>query len=234
MIESRALERTWQREPQIIYVHLSGPFPTRIWLPPFSEPVGSDAPSDVARVNAIGMAIAGARGRSQVGADTSRRRSMRGIPATSTTRRTSRTSPRSGPRPRCSSATPTCSLGDFAEHARARPQSCIPPWPLRCGACAMPWSMETASSPCSSAAMQESLLLNRYRAGRDQDCTRHESAVLVHRCRSSASRRCRTVAAARVRRRACRNHRRSDDRRRHLPRRHLDRFDRSGIRGDGA
>src|SRR5262249_1001906 len=46
MIESRVLEHTWRQwEPQIIYVHhQSGPFPTRIWLPPFSEPVGSDAP----------------------------------------------------------------------------------------------------------------------------------------------------------------------------------------------
>ena len=46
MIESRAIEHTWRQwEPQIIYVqHQSGPFPTRIWLPPFSEPVGVEAP----------------------------------------------------------------------------------------------------------------------------------------------------------------------------------------------
>ena len=38
MIESRVLEHTWRQwEPQIIYVHhQSAPFPTRIWLPPFS------------------------------------------------------------------------------------------------------------------------------------------------------------------------------------------------------
>ena len=61
MIESRVIEHTWRQwEPQIIYVHhQSGPFPTRIWLPPFSEPVGIDAPPIVAReVNMIGMAIA--------------------------------------------------------------------------------------------------------------------------------------------------------------------------------
>jgi hypothetical protein len=61
MIESRVIEHTWREwEPQIIYVHhQSGPFPTRIWLPPFSEPVGVDAPPVVAReVNMIGMAIA--------------------------------------------------------------------------------------------------------------------------------------------------------------------------------
>src|SRR4029079_5375384 len=61
MIESRVIEHTWREwEPQIVYVHhQSGPFPTRIWLPPFSEPVGVDAPPIVAReVNMIGMAIA--------------------------------------------------------------------------------------------------------------------------------------------------------------------------------
>jgi zinc carboxypeptidase len=61
MIESRVMEHTWRQwEPQIIYVHhQSGPFPTRIWLPPFSEPVGSDAPFLMSReVNMIGMAIA--------------------------------------------------------------------------------------------------------------------------------------------------------------------------------
>jgi hypothetical protein len=61
MIESRVLEHTWRQwEPQIIYVHhQSGPFPTRIWLPPFSEPVGIDAPFIMSReVNMIGMAIA--------------------------------------------------------------------------------------------------------------------------------------------------------------------------------
>ena len=61
MIESRVLEHTWRQwEPQIIYVHhQSGPFPTRIWLPPFSEPVGVDAPFLMSReVNMIGMAIA--------------------------------------------------------------------------------------------------------------------------------------------------------------------------------
>jgi hypothetical protein len=61
MIESRVIEHTWREwEPQIIYVHhQSGPFPTRIWLPPFSEPVGVDAPPIIAReVNMLGMAMA--------------------------------------------------------------------------------------------------------------------------------------------------------------------------------
>ncbi len=61
MIESRVLARTWQEwEPQIIYVHhQSSPFPTRIWLPPFAEPVAPRVPALMSRqVNTIGMAIA--------------------------------------------------------------------------------------------------------------------------------------------------------------------------------
>jgi len=72
MIESRAIEHYWRQwEPQIIYVHhQSGPFPTRIWLPPFSEPVGANAPYLMSReVNMIGMAIAkGLEEHGQVGA----------------------------------------------------------------------------------------------------------------------------------------------------------------------
>jgi hypothetical protein len=72
MIESRVLEHTWRQwEPQIIYVHhQAGPFPTRIWLPPFSEPVGIEVPPVIAReVNMIGMAIAkGLDERNQPGA----------------------------------------------------------------------------------------------------------------------------------------------------------------------
>lgn len=72
MIESRVLEHAWRQwEPQIIYVHhQSGPFPTRIWLPPFSDPIGTDAPYLMSReVNMIGMAIAkGLEEHGQVGA----------------------------------------------------------------------------------------------------------------------------------------------------------------------
>jgi hypothetical protein len=61
MIESRVIEHAWRQwEPQIVYVHHQvGPFPTRIWLPPFSEPVGIEAPAVIAReVNMLGMAMA--------------------------------------------------------------------------------------------------------------------------------------------------------------------------------
>ena len=73
MIESRVLEHFWRQwEPHIIYVfHQTAPFPTRIWLPPFSEPVGLHAPPIVSReINMIGMAIAqGLDQRGQVGRD---------------------------------------------------------------------------------------------------------------------------------------------------------------------
>ena len=72
MIESRVLTRTWRQwEPQIIYVqHQSSPFPTRIWLPPFAEPIASEVNPLLSRtVNVIGMLIAQAlEERGQVGA----------------------------------------------------------------------------------------------------------------------------------------------------------------------
>lgn len=61
VIESRVIQRTWREwEPQIIYVqHQSSPFPTRIWLPPFADPVGLRVPPIMARqVNTIGTRIA--------------------------------------------------------------------------------------------------------------------------------------------------------------------------------
>lgn len=61
MIESRVVARTWREwEPQIIYIHhQTAPFPTRIWLPPFAEPIAAHAPPLMSRtVNTIGMAIA--------------------------------------------------------------------------------------------------------------------------------------------------------------------------------
>jgi hypothetical protein len=72
MIESRVVTRTWRQwEPQIIYVqHQSSPFPTRIWLPPFAEPIATQVPPLLSRtVNTIGMVIAQAlEERAQVGA----------------------------------------------------------------------------------------------------------------------------------------------------------------------
>ena len=61
VVESRVIQRTWRDwEPDIVYVHhQSSPFPTRIWIPPFADPVGLRVPSIIAReVNAIGTRIA--------------------------------------------------------------------------------------------------------------------------------------------------------------------------------
>lgn len=59
--ESRVIAHTWREwEPQVIYVHhQSSPFPTRIWVPPFAEPIATETPPLMLReVNAIGMTIA--------------------------------------------------------------------------------------------------------------------------------------------------------------------------------
>ncbi len=61
VVESRVVARTWREwEPQIIYAHhQSSPFPTRIWIPPFADPIGLYAPPIISRqINAIGMRIA--------------------------------------------------------------------------------------------------------------------------------------------------------------------------------
>jgi len=60
-IESRVItrvDRYW--EPQIIYnQHQSAPFPTRIWIPPFAEPISPNVhPLMWRTVNLIGMAMA--------------------------------------------------------------------------------------------------------------------------------------------------------------------------------
>ena len=61
MVESRVVARVWREwEPQIVYVqHQTAPFPTRIWLPPFAEPIANRVPPLMSReVNTIGMTIA--------------------------------------------------------------------------------------------------------------------------------------------------------------------------------
>jgi hypothetical protein len=61
VVESRVIQRVWREwEPHIIFVHhQSAPFPTRIWLPPFADPIGLRAPGIISReLNTIGMAIA--------------------------------------------------------------------------------------------------------------------------------------------------------------------------------
>src|SRR5262245_6524324 len=179
MIESRVVEHAWRQwEPQIIYVHhQSGPFPTRIWLPPFSEPVGTDAPYLMAReVNMIGMAIAkGLEEHGQVGAThmgtsfdawypgyIDYAPNFKNIAAFWTETALYQY------------ATPhEYTLQDFPQNMRdLRPRSLYSsPWPpgwwrLRD---AVDY-METASWSVLeyAAKYKDSLLLNRYRAGRDQ------------------------------------------------------------------
>ncbi len=179
MVESRVLEHTWRQwEPQIIYVHhQSGPFPSRIWLPPFSEPVGSDAPFIMSReVNMIGMAIAkGLEERGQVGAThmgtafdawypgyVDYAPNFKNIAAFWTETALFQY------------ATPhDYTIGDFPQNMRdLRPQSLYSsPWPPGT------WRlrdavdyMETASLSVLefAAKYKDSLLFDRYQAGRDQ------------------------------------------------------------------
>ena len=179
MIESRAIEHTWRQwEPQIVYVHhQSGPFPSRIWLPPFSEPVGLETPYLISReVNMIGMAIAkGLEERGQIGAThmgtafdawyagyIDYAPNFKNIAAFWTETALYQY------------ATPhDYTLQDFPANMRdLRPQSLYSsPWPpgrwrLRDAV----EYMETASYSVLeyAAKYKESLLLNRYKAGRDQ------------------------------------------------------------------
>ncbi len=176
MIESRVIEYTWRQwEPNIVYTqHQSGPFPTRIWLPPFSEPVGLEAPALMAReVNMIGMAIAKSlEEKGQIGAThmgtafdawypgyIDYAPIFKNIPAFWTETALYQY------------ATPhTYAIGDFPEDMRdLRPRSLYSsPWPPGL------WRlrdavdyMETASLAVLEYASKykESLLLNRYRAG---------------------------------------------------------------------
>lgn len=61
VVESRVIQKVWREwEPNIIYVHhQSSPEPTRMWIPPFADPVGLRAPPIPARtINSIGTYIA--------------------------------------------------------------------------------------------------------------------------------------------------------------------------------
>ena len=178
MIESRLVEHAWRQwEPHVIYVfHQSAPFPTRIWLPPFSEPVGLHAPPLASReVNMIGMAIAKALDeRGQPGAThmgsafdawypgyVDYAPIFKNIPAFWTE------TAGSGPRPR------EYRLEDFPEAYRdLRPQSLYSsPWKPGWWrlADAVAYNETAAIATLEYAAKyKESLLYNRYQSARDQ------------------------------------------------------------------
>ena len=249
MVESRVLEHTWRQwEPQIIYVHhQSGPFPTRIWLPPFSEPVGIDAPFIMSReVNMIGMAIAkGLEERGQVGAThmgtafdawypgyVDYAPNFKNIAAFWTETALFQY------------ATPhDYTISDFPPNMRdLRPQSLYSsPWPPGTLAAARRGRLHgnrLAVGARVRVEVQGLAALRSLSGGARSDRAREkEGAVRVlHPAAAARSGRRRGDASPhRVRRRA-RVHadRAGHDRRRHLPGRHLGDPDRSGIRGDGA
>ncbi len=178
MIESRVLEHFWRQwEPHIIYVfHQTAPFPTRIWLPPFSEPVGLHAPAIISReINMIGMAIAqGLDQRGQVGAThmgtsfdawypgyVDYAPVFKNIPAFWTETAGNQAAPREYTRNDLSPA-----------YRDLRPQSLYSsPWPPGWWrlADAVNYNETAAISTLEYAAKyKDALLYNRYQAGRDQ------------------------------------------------------------------
>jgi hypothetical protein len=178
MIESRVMEQFWRQwEPHIIYVfHQTAPFPTRIWLPPFSEPVGFEAPYLISReVNMIGMAIAkgldehGQTGATHMGTSfdawypgyVDYAPVFKNIPAFWTETAGNMAVPRE------------YTINDFPQNLRdLREQSLYSsPWPPGWWrlADAMAYDETAALSTLEFAAKyRESLLYNRYQAGRDQ------------------------------------------------------------------
>ncbi|MCX6545411.1 MAG: M14 family metallopeptidase [Acidobacteria bacterium] len=190
MIESRVMEQFWRQwEPNIIYVfHQSAPFPTRIWLPPFSEPIALDAPYVVSReINMIGMAIAKSLDeRGQVGATHMGQAFdawypgyvdyapvFKNIPAFWTETAGNMAAPRE------------YTLNDLPESYRdLRPQSLYAsPWPggwWRLGD-AVAYNETAAISTLEFAAKyRESLLYNRYQAGRDQIAAGRKTAPYAY------------------------------------------------------
>jgi len=157
-------------------MHQTSPFPTRIWLPPFSEPVGLEAPPIVSRqVNMIGMAIAqGLDERGQVGAThmgtsfdawypgyVDYAPVFKNIPAFWTETAGN------------GAAAREYTINDLgAAYKDLRPQSLYSsPWPAGWWrlADAVAYDETAAISTLEYAAKyKESLLYNRYQAGRDQ------------------------------------------------------------------
>jgi hypothetical protein len=177
MIESRVMEHFWRQwEPQIIYVHhQTAPFPARIWLPPFADPIGLQAPHLSSReVNMIGMAIAkGLEERGLVGAIQGNAFDawypgyvdyapiFKNIPAFWTETAGNMAAPRE------------YKPGEIpAAYRDLRPQSLyVSPWAGGWWRLADAVAYDEAASLAVleyAARYRESLLFNRYQAGRDQ------------------------------------------------------------------
>ena len=189
MIESRVMEHFWRQwEPQIIYVHhQTAPFPARIWLPPFSEPIGLNAPYLSSReVNMIGMAIAkGLEERGKVGAIQGNAFDawypgyvdyapiFKNIPAFWTETAGNMAAPRE------------YKLTDIPQNYRdLRTQSLyVSPWPAGWWrfADAVAYDEIASLSVLEYAARyKDSLLYNRYQAGRDQIAQGTKSAPFAY------------------------------------------------------
>jgi hypothetical protein len=179
MIESRVMMHALlQWEPQIVYVqHQTAPFPTRIWVPPFSEPVGLEAPYIISReINMIGMAIAqGLDAKGLVGATHLGTFTDAWYPGYYDYAPTFKNVATFWTETALYNlATPhEYTINDFPQNYRdLRPQSLYSsPWPpgwWRLGDAVE--YMETASMSTLEYASKykESLLYNRYQAGRDQ------------------------------------------------------------------
>jgi hypothetical protein len=176
MVESRVMEHAWRQwEPNIIYVHhQSSPFPTRIWLPPFAEPIALHAPFIVSRqLNMIGMAIAQRlEQEGKVGATHMGRGFDAWYPGYIDYNPVFKNIPAFWTETQGTGASPRTSAPDTIQPDMRRPQSLY----------ASPWAggtwrlrdaveyMTTASIATIeyAAKFKEALLFGRYQAGRDQ------------------------------------------------------------------
>ena len=159
--------------------HQSSPFPTRIWLPPFAEPIAPRVPALMSRDgehDRHGHRAQRSRSAARSARPTWAPASTRGIPATSTTCRCSRTSTRSGPRRRSTATrrrTSTRSRDYPAQYARPAVRVALPE-PVAAAAggdCkdAVDYMLTASLSVLDYAAKyKETLLYNRYQSGRDQ------------------------------------------------------------------
>ena len=178
-IDSRVRQRVWREwEPDIIYVHhQSSPFPTRIWIPPFADPVGLARAGDSGARDQHDRHAhrAGARRERPARRDAHARDVRRVLSrATSTTCRSTRTFRPGGPRRRAAAArrrarrrSPICRR----DYKDTRPTALyLSPW------LEGKWSLRDAVNIMVTASIatlrygakfREDILYNRYQSGRD-------------------------------------------------------------------
>ena len=211
------MEHTWRQwEPQIIYVHhQSSPFPTRIWLPPFAEPIAhARAVPDVAGGEHDRHGDrAGARG-ARAGRRHAHGHRLRRVVSRvhRLHARCSRTSRRSGPRPQGRRRRRASTRSDtFPPNMRSAAAGALrePVAAAARGRCAMrstTWRRRRCRVLDYAARYKDNVLLNRYRSGKRQIAQGIASEAPVRVLHSAGparpGRRGRDAAAAGVRRRA--------------------------------